>query len=171
MSTGSCSRNNGGSGGGCSAIFGAPPYQSNPACGSGSRSIPDLALNASVGQNFYFNGTLSGIGGTSIVAPELAGFFAQSAAYMLYIIASAGANACYYPGGTGYSCLPLGNANYLLYFIGNNPTYSYHYPFYDITSGCNSNDVTASRALGYYCAGTGYDLVTGWGSANMLQLA
>ena len=24
---------------------------------------------------------------------------------------------------------------------------------------------------GYYCAGPGYDEVTGWGSANMLQLA
>ncbi len=40
-------------------------------------------------------------------------------------------------------CAPLGNANYLLYnYTGSGPT-SYHYPFYDITSGCNSNDITA----------------------------
>jgi hypothetical protein len=36
------------------------------------------------GQNFYFNGSLQIGGGTSIVAPELAGFFAQENAYLLY---------------------------------------------------------------------------------------
>ena len=64
-----------------------------------------------------------------------------------------------------------GNANYLLYnYTGSGPT-SYHYPFYDITSGCNSNDITALYRLGYYCAGAGFDEVTGWGSMNALQLA
>jgi Bacterial Ig-like domain (group 3) len=46
-----------------------------------------------------------------------------------------------------------------------------HYPFYDVTSGCNSNDITLAYGLGFYCAQSGYDLATGWGSANMLQLA
>ena len=46
-----------------------------------------------------------------------------------------------------------------------------HYPFYDITSGCNNNDITEKYGLISFCAGPGYDLVTGWGSANMLQLA
>jgi hypothetical protein len=129
-----------------------------------------MALNASIGENFYFNGVLSGVGGTSIVAPELAGFFAQSAAYVLYITTLTGnPNGCY-GGGTG-ACLPLGNVNNFLYFFGNNPGYAYHYPFYDITSGCNTNDVTAAKGTGYYCAAAGYDRVTGWGSANMLQLA
>src|ERR1035438_8516489 len=46
-----------------------------------------------------------------------------------------------------------------------------HYPFYDITSGCNNNDVTAFYGLPYYCTAVGWDPVTGWGSFNALQLA
>jgi hypothetical protein len=58
----------------------------------------------------------------------------------------------------------MGNANYPLYESGLG--FSPHNPYYDITSGCNSNDIGAG-----YCASNGYDLATGWGSANMLQLA
>jgi hypothetical protein len=154
-----CSSNDGGSGGGCSTYFAAPSFQSNEPCGSGSRGVPDIALNADwyhTPQNIYFDGTLSGNGGTSIVAPEMAGFFAQEDAYLLYE-----GNIC----GSGTSaCAPFGNANYPLYQTGLDG--APHDPFYDITSGCNGNDVGPG-----YCAGTGYDLVTGWGSANMLQLA
>jgi hypothetical protein len=153
-----CGANDGGSGGGCSGIFSAPPYQSNQPCGSGSRAVPDIALNAdwyNTPQNIYFGG-LSGNGGTSIVAPEMAGFFAQEDSYLLYE-----GNIC----GSGTSaCAPFGNANYPLYETGLDG--APHNPFYDIASGCNGNDVGPG-----YCAGTGYDLVTGWGSANMLQLA
>jgi hypothetical protein len=46
-----------------------------------------------------------------------------------------------------------------------------HNPFYDITSGCTSNDITQKFKLPPWCAGTGFDLATGWGSANMMQLA
>jgi hypothetical protein len=154
-----CSSNDGGSGGGCSTYFAAPSFQSNEPCGSGSRAVPDIALNADwyhTPQNFYYDGSLSGNGGTSIVAPELAGFFAQEDAYLLYE-----GNIC----GSGSSaCAPMGNANYPLYESGING--APHNPYYDITSGCNTNNVGPG-----YCAGTGYDLVTGWGSANMLQLA
>lgn len=154
-SPGSCNSNNGGSGGGCSSVFAAPGYQTNYPCGVGSRSVPDISLNAHYGQNIYFNGVLQAVAGTSIVAPELAGFFAQENAYLLYV----------------QSLGTIGNANPWLYFIATNPSYAYHNPFYDITSGCNSNDVTQTFGLPYYCAGAGYDMVTGWGSANMLQLA
>ncbi len=153
-----CGSNDGGSGGGCSVIFTAPSFQSNQPCGSGSRAVPDISLNADwfhTPQNFYF-GSLSGNGGTSIVAPELAGFFAQENAYLLSV-----GNIC----GSGSSvCGPIGNANFGIYQagFGNTP----HHPMYDITSGCNSNDIGTG-----FCATTGYDLVTGWGSANMLQLA
>jgi hypothetical protein len=154
-----CSSNDGGSGGGCSAQFSAPAYQANQPCGSGSRAVPDISLNADwyhTPQNIYFNGALGGNGGTSVVAPELAGFFAQEDSYLL-----AEGNIC----GSGSSpCAPLGNADYPLYESGING--APHNPYYDITSGCNSNNVGTG-----YCAGTGYDLVTGWGSANMLQLA
>jgi hypothetical protein len=154
-----CGSNDGGSGGGCSAVFAAPSFQSNEPCGSGSRGVPDISLNADwfhTPQNIYFGGSLSGNGGTSIVAPELAGFFAQEDSYLL----SEG-DIC----GSGSSaCAPFGNANFPLYETGING--APHNPFYDITSGCNSNNVGTG-----YCAGTGYDLATGWGSANMLQLA
>ena len=154
-----CGSNDGGSGGGCSSIFTAPSFQSDQPCGSGSRGVPDISLNADwfhTPQNYYFGGSLSGNGGTSIVAPELAGFLAQEDSYLL-----AEGSIC----GSGSStCAPLGNANYPLYEAGISG--APHNPFYDITSGCNSNNIGTG-----YCAGSGYDLVTGWGSANMLQLA
>jgi kumamolisin len=154
-----CSSNDGGSGGGCSSEYAAPSFQSNEPCGSGSRGVPDISLNADwyhTPQNLYFDGSLGGNGGTSIVAPELAGFFAQEDSYLLYE-----GNIC----GSGSSaCAPIGNANFPLYETGLSG--APHNPFYDITSGCNSNNVGTG-----YCAATGYDLATGWGSANMLQLA
>jgi Pro-kumamolisin, activation domain/Bacterial Ig-like domain (group 3) len=167
----SCLNNDGGSGGGCSNKFSAPGYQGQfPECGSSSRSVPDVALNAdsdNTPQMVYVNGQLGSVGGTSIGAPEMAGFFAQENAYLLYVGAGVG-NHCY----DGNSpCAPLGQPNQAIYYEGFNSTYAPHYPFYDITSGCNSNDITVHDKLTYYCAGTGYDLVTGWGSVNMLQLA
>ena len=122
-----------------------------------------MSLNAISFQNIYYGGSLFGEGGTSIASPELAGFFAQENAYGLAI-----GNACG-AGGTS-ACSPIGAADYFLYDEGNNHTAA-HNPFYDITSGCNSNDITNYYGLGYYCAGSGWDAVTGWGSANMMQLA
>jgi hypothetical protein len=96
----------------------------------------------------------------------MAGFFAQENAYLIYVGAGIG-NHCY-----GDSpCAPLGQPNQAIYHEGFDAPYAPHYPFYDITSGCNSNDVTLLNNLTFYCAGPGYDLVTGWGSVNMLQLA
>lgn len=167
-SAGSCSTNGGGSGGGCSVHFDVPGFQSgsNGTCGT-KRSVPDIALNANEGQNMYFNGSLFGVGGTSISSPMLAGFFAQEEAYLLHLKNVTG-NKC---GSYGVPCGPIGNGNFYLYYFGQNPSYPPHYPFYDITSGCNSNDITVANKLTAFCAGTGYDGVTGWGSANMLQLA
>ena len=155
--SGACLQNHGGSGGGISAFWPVPPYQAPT---KGFRMLPDIALNAAGYQNIYFNGVLQPSGGTSIVAPELAGFFAEENAYLLSL-----GNVC-----GGQSCAPLGNANYAIWDEGRN-AYAPHNPFYDITSGCDSNDITAEYGLLYYCAAPGYDVVTGWGSANMLQLA
>ncbi len=157
-----CSSNDGGSTGGFSAYWSTPSFQSP--LGFSSRAVPDIALNAdwfNSPQNYFDGGFLSGNGGTSIVAPEMAGFFAQENAYLLSL-----GNIC----GAGSSpCAPMGNADFYIYDDG---IYGApHDPFYDITSGCNNNDITAFYGLGYYCAGPGYDEVTGWGSANMLQLA
>lgn len=163
---GSCAGNNGGGGGGCSSKFAAPGYQAGlPQC-VGARSVPDVSLNAASGQNYFFNGSLGGVGGTSIVAPELSGFFAQENAYLYYLNVAIIGNSC----GNG-SCAPMGNPNWYMYYEGLNAPYAGHYPFYDITSGCNSNDVTIAKGLTAWCAYAGYDLATGWGSFNALQMA
>ena len=163
--TGSCGKNNGGGGGGVSKLWAQPSWQSRyPALAAlgTMRLEPDLALNAGgIGQNYYYNGKLSPVGGTSIVAPELAGFFAQENTYLNYIgpICGSGTDVC----------TPVGNPNPFIYYDGGSG--APHNPFYDITSGCTSNDITAKNHLTPWCAGTGFDLATGWGSANMMQLA
>ena len=101
------------------------------------------------------------------MAAEVAGFFAQANAYMLYVGQFTGGCS----GGEG--CAPLGNGDWYLYFFGLQPKLAPHYPFYDINSpvGCNANDITREYNLGYFCTGPGRDQVTGWGSFNFLQLA
>ncbi len=161
-----CAYNDGGSTGGVSSYYSAPSYQQP--LGYSARVVPDIALNADwyyTPQNLFFNGYLQGNGGTSIVAPEMAGFFAQENSYLDYVATING--GCY---GTG-QCAPIGNGNWYLYWFGENQYYAPHFPFYDITSGCNNNDITSYYGLGYYCAVGGYDAVTGWGSINALQLA
>jgi hypothetical protein len=141
-------------------MFAAPAFQGTTPCGNGSRAVPDISLNAdfvNAPQAVFFGGSLGGNGGTSIVAPELAGFFAQEDSYLLSLGTICGS-------GTAL-CAPMGNANFPIYGAAV-PGGAPHAPFYDITSGCNSNNIGTG-----FCAGTGYDLVTGWGSANMLQLA
>jgi subtilase family serine protease len=158
---GSCSGNLGGSSGGFSSTFPVPPYQKY--LGFAQRATPDVALDAITSHDLYLNGAWTGARGTSVAAPMFAGFFAQENAYLLSL-----GNKC---GASGTApCAPLGNANYPIYaearFQG-----AAHYPFYDIVSGCSTNDITTFYQLKAYCATPGYDLVTGWGSANMLQLA
>jgi hypothetical protein len=165
-----CEVNDGGSGGGCSRYFNTPGYQGSKGCSNDNRSTPDIALNADADyapQRIFYNGGFVPVGGTSISAPEIAGFIAQENAYLLYIQGKVG-DTC----GPNLSapCAPMGSANPYLYSIGLNGRVP-HYPFYDITTGCNSNDITDGYGLTYYCAAAGYDRVTGWGSANMLQLA
>ncbi len=165
-----CSSGDGGGGGGVSAYFPHPDWQGVAGI-QNNRELPDLSLNAdwvNAPQNIYFQGALLPSGGTSIVAPELAGFFAQADAYLLFI----NPVGCYNisPVG-GNPCPPIGDPHWFFYTnliqLGDVP----HDPLYDISSGCNNNDITASKGLGYYCAGPGYDIPTGWGSVNMLQLA
>ncbi len=164
-----CSQDDGGSGGGCSTYFNVPGYQVGVGC-SGKRSVPDIALNSdwvNEPQFMYLNGQWWSSGGTSIAAPEIAGFLAQENAYLLYLQSLVG-DTC--GPSSSAPCSPMGEANPYLYHEGLAP-FAPHYPFYDITSGCNNNDITQRYGLHYYCAGASHDRVTGWGSANMLQLA
>ena len=159
--SGACSENDGGGGGGCSAVWAAPGYQVNPYCGSSSRSVPDVALHASPHPytNFYFEGALNGVAGTSLASPLMSGFIAQVDAYSLSM-----GNAC---GSGTRNCAPIGQVDYDIYAEGGYNMSAPHYPFYDITSGCTSNDTISSA----WCATSGYDLATGWGSFNALQMA
>ncbi len=181
-----CQTNGGGGGGGLSVMFSAPSWQSGInyeewtggnqyiVSGNTQRKVPDISLEAGgYGQWDYCTTTgcqNDGVdgwgtwGGTSIVAPELAGFFAQENSYLNsigHICGSSGTDACE----------PIGNPAPILYYEGEGQGAA-HYPFYDITQDCVTNYLTATYpTLLYFCAEPGYDLATGWGSANMLQLA
>ena len=156
-----CVTNHGGSTGGFSVYWPSPGFQSG--MGFGSRAVPDLALDSVHGHDVYLNGGWGYYGGTSVSAPMLAGFFAQANAYLLSVGSICGSK------GTS-ACAPMGNANYPIYEEARRKNAGRD-PFYDTLTGCNSNDITLDYHLTAYCAGPGYDEVTGWGSANMLQLA
>lgn len=157
---GSCANNGGGGTGGISSYFNPPSYQAY--LGHSKRAVPDLSLDAYYGHDTYYQGKWLTVGGTSVVAPMLGGFFAQANAYLLAI-----GNKC----GTGTApCAPLGNANYPIYREDQFKNTA-HFPFYDTLVGCNSNDITVKYGLTARCAHAGYDLATGLGSANMLQLS
>lgn len=164
-----CANNDGGGGGGCSVFF-TTDYQGGAACSKSYRSVPDIALNAdweNAPEVLYYTGSWYASGGTSVASPQMVGFVAQENAYLLYV-GSINGNTC--GSNNNAACSPMGRASAYLYPEGLNP-FAPHYPFYDITSGCNNNDITHKYGLSYFCAGAGYDRVTGWGSVNMFQLA
>ena len=138
------------SGGGISPDGIAIPSWQQGAINSGNkgsttlRNGPDVAANANF--TFYVCGnqttcTANEYGGTSFAAP-------MWAAYIALVNQQAVAN--------GHAT--LGFLNPAIYSIGTGSSYSSD--FHDITSG----------ASGSYPAVTGYDLVTGWGSPNGINL-
>jgi kumamolisin len=129
-----------GSGGGISAVFTRPSWQTGTGVPSGStRVVPDVAAPAdpNTGALVVLNGVNAQYGGTSWGAPTWAGFCA--------IINQARAANGLAPLGL------LGPKIYPLLGTG---------AFRDITSGSN----------GTYSAGTGYDLCTGIGVPNIAAL-
>ncbi len=106
------------------------------------RNIPDVAAEANTNQYSCFDGGCYGNnGGTSYAAPQWAGLTAM-------------ANQQAVAGGAS----TLGFLNPALYLIGTGSAFDAD--FHDITSGSN----------GKFTAVTGYDLVTGWGSPNAVNL-
>jgi hypothetical protein len=119
--------------------------------------VPDISLNASANQVLFYGNWIP-TGGTSVGAPELAGFFAQAASYLIFIDPPPGGH-CHNTPDSGY-CVPIGNPAPMFYLGGTRP-------FYDVHDGsCNGGGIGQG-----YCTSQGYDLATGFGSANMLQLA
>ena len=134
------------SGGGPSPGYAIPSYQAelNGVNGASTtqRNVPDVAMNAT---DVYFCsfGSCSDSGGTSASSPLWAGFMA---------LVNQQAAAAGEP--------PLGFLNPYIYAIGEGP--NYNSDFHDITIG--NNDCCGQSI--FYNAGSGYDLVTGWGSPN-----
>ncbi|MEY9836629.1 protease pro-enzyme activation domain-containing protein [Streptacidiphilus sp. EB103A] len=125
-----------GSGGGTSALYAQPSYQSGVTSDT-NRDVPDVSAVAdpSTGWAIYTSGAWAEYGGTSAAAPNWAAF---TAIYDQYAAAKGGS--------------ALGYANSSIYALATGSNYST--AFHDVTSGSN----------GSFSAGTGYDQVTGWGS-------
>jgi subtilase family serine protease len=134
------------SGGGLSQVESLPSYQQS-ALGGSARGNPDVAYDADPNTGFAVydsfanpGGPWTKVGGTSAGAPQWAALIA---------IANQGRALNHQSSLDGPSqTLPL------IYGLSGSG-------FHDITSGSN--------AAGY-SAGTGYDLVTGWGSPNAAQV-
>ncbi len=151
-----------GGGGGVSALFSKPGFQSEfePSITSG-RLVPDVALASAPGPVPYiiiFGGSKTMVGGTSAATPVFAGI---SALVNQYLVAQGSAQS---PG--------LGNMNPALYLLAEQVPSVFH----DVTVG--SNDVPCrvgtldcnTGKLGY-AAGPGYDEATGLGSVDAYALA
>jgi subtilase family serine protease len=126
-----------------------PSYQKSPGvittANKGStvyRNSPDVAAEANTDNYICYNGTCAGgWGGTSFAAPRWAGYLA-----LVNQQSVASRNST------------LGFINPTIYAIGLGSSYSAD--FHDITSGSNRT----------YSTVEGYDLVTGWGSPNGIDL-
>src|ERR1700730_579220 len=154
------------SGGGVSAVFSKPTWQTGVTPNDSHRDVPDVSLNGAPNHDGSLicsqgscvsgfrasNGTLNVVGGTSVSVPTFAGIVAIL-------------NQATQSGGAS-------NINPTLYSLAASKPSAFH----DITTGNNivpctagSTGCPASHMIGYN-AGTGYDLVTGLGSvdANVL---
>lgn len=150
----------GASGGGVSALFSKPSWQTGPGVPSANaRAVPDLALAAAANHDGYkvvSGGSSEVVGGTSAAAPATAGIIALLNQYQ----------AAHGGGSPGQ-----GNINPVLYRLAQVTTGVFH----DITSGNNIVPCAASAAgcssgsFGYSAA-PGYDLVTGLGSIDANNL-
>jgi len=133
-----------GTGGGTSALFRRPRWQSALAPAAPDRRLtPDIAALADpfTGMRIVFNGRQVVGGGTSLSAPLWAG---MAAVMNQYLVDNGGQ--------------PIGDLNPLLYEIAEGARLP---AFRDVTLGGNAVDL----------AGPGYDLVTGLGTPNVDNLA
>jgi hypothetical protein len=141
------------SGGGISPNYAIPIWQQgiSMSANGGSttkRNIPDVALTA---DNIYVianNGSKYSVGGTSAAAPLWAGFIA-----LVNQQATAVGNTA------------VGFINPAVYTIGKSPL-QYAADFHDITTG---NNLTPFSSIEYFAV-PGYDLCTGFGTPNGLNL-
>lgn len=173
-------------GGGVSAYFSKPAWQIGPGVPADSaRDVPDISLNAAANHDGYLfcsqgsctngfrnsAGNLNVVGGTSVVAPALAGIFALLEQQLG--VGNIPRDQC--SSGQSNPQCGLGNINPKLYGIG----FSQYFGnvFHDTTSGNNNSpcqlgttNCPSGGSIGY-TATPGYDLATGWGTVDVAQLA
>lgn len=142
-------QNGAGGGGGISSLWPIPSYQqgvsSNAPPGEFSttmRNVPDVSLNANPATGYMVYNSL---GGGWLVLGGTSAAAPLWAGFWSLISQSAGGSA--------------GFANPILYSLANDPT-SYANDFHDVTSDYNL----------WYGAVPGYDLGSGWGSFNAVNL-
>jgi subtilase family serine protease len=157
------------SGGGPSAYFSKPAWQSGPGVPNDySRDLPDISLAASINHDGYLictgnncsngfqnaSGGYEVYGGTSLSTPAFAGLLAL-------VEQKVGSR--------------LGNAGPVIYALANS-SYASNV-FHDVVSGTNASPCTqgtpncgSSGTIGF-AATAGYDEATGWGSVNAYNLA
>jgi hypothetical protein len=180
------------SAGGASSVYAKPSWQTGPGVpADGARDLPDVALAAAAGHDpAVYCTSLAGtpcqinaqqdlvgltlVGGTSLATPSMAGILALieqkngtlqgQVNYVLYGLAQTQGNSCDSSKQT-------------------NPTTQNSCVFYDVTSGNNevpcaggspNCSSTMSGTNGFttgQLAGPGYDLATGLGSINAMNLA
>jgi kumamolisin len=136
------------SGGGPSNLFPQPSWQAGVGVPkNGMRDIPDIALDSSCETpvSVYWNSASRTFCGTSAAAPIFAGIIAD-------IDQAAGQS--------------LGFLNPMLYSIASSDPGAFH----DVVSGCSVVRNGSSYSAGY-CAGSGWDFVTGLGSVDASRLA
>ena len=150
------------SGGGASMYYAKPFWQVGVGVPSdGARDVPDVSLAGSADHDpylIYSNGSLQGVGGTSVGAPSFSGL----AALLNHYLVAKGVQTS--PG--------LGNINPRLYAIAQSTPGAFH----DITSGDNLVNPCPARARNCtptpigFAAGTGYDQATGLGTVDAFNL-
>ena len=143
---------NWGSSGGISSYYPIPSWQggTSMAVNGGSptkRNIPDVALTANNVYSTSDNGSAGSVSGTSCAAPLWAGF-------MALVNQQAAVNGS----------APVGFINPAIYMLSH--TANYTNCFHDTTAGDNS----WSSSSGKFAAVAGYDLATGLGTPNGVNL-
>lgn len=163
-----------GSGGGASALFGKPSWQSGTGVPSdGARDVPDIAFTAAIFHDPYIycsSDTSAGVGVQACTATSFSNYIvggtslsAPNFAAMLAIIEQKNAVTS-----------GLGNINPALYNLAAGAGSASI--FNDVTSGDNvvpcitGSPNCTSGSLGY-TTNVGYDQVTGWGSLNGASFA
>ncbi|MBZ5724063.1 MAG: S53 family peptidase [Acidobacteriia bacterium] len=135
-------------GGGASAIYAKPSWQSGPGVpADGVRDIPDVSLSAA-GHVAYLvvqNGGLYAVGGTSASSPAFASL-------MALVVQQTGSRQ--------------GNANTSFYRLAAQQAAGGASIFHDISTGSNAVPGTSG-----YSAAAGFDLATGLGSVDAYQMA